>query len=67
MDDLSIIMWLIARNLFEWILVAAVVLTYTEIGPGGELLADAVTAIKERLLDVDWSDTVDSIKTTIEQ
>lgn len=42
-------------KLLEWAAVAAAVLTYIEIGPGGDSLAAIVHAIRDVLLQIDWA------------
>lgn len=42
-------------KVLEWAFVCAAVLTYIELGPGGDSIAAVVQSFKEILLDVDWS------------
>ena len=48
-------------KILEWSLVSAAVLTYIEIGPGGDSLAAIVESIKLILLDIDWSSLAHNI------
>ena len=55
----------------EWCLVSAIVLTYVEVGPGGEELGNIITVIKNTLVDIDWevmhANLVDGLKSIFEQ
>ncbi len=51
----------------EWALVAAAVLVYVEIGPGGEALGSVVHTFKNLLLQVDWSSLTSTVMQEIEQ
>jgi len=42
-------------KILEWSLVTALVLTYIEIGPGGDSINAIVQNIKTALLNVDWA------------
>lgn len=48
-------------KILEWSLVAAAVLTYVEIGPGGDSLGAIVNSLKDILIDIDWSSLGHSI------
>ena len=48
-------------KVLEWSLVAAAVLTYIEIGYGGEALGALVESIKTVLMDIEWSSLMSDI------
>ena len=51
----------VAWKILEWSLVAAVILTYIEIGPGGDSLQAIVVSLKNILLEINWSLLIDQI------
>lgn len=55
------LLFFIGYKLLRWALVAACVLTYVEIGYGGESLGAIVNAIKSILLSIDWSTLLSEI------
>jgi hypothetical protein len=48
-------MWFLFQVL-KFVLIVAAVLAYTEIGPGGEVLASMIGSTKELILSVDYAD-----------
>lgn len=48
-------------KVLEWSLVAAAVLTYIEIGYGGEALGAIVESIKAVLMDIEWQSLASDI------
>lgn len=55
------LLFVIVYKLLRWSLVAACVLTYVDIGYGGESLGAIVNAFKSILLSVDWSTLLSEI------
>ncbi|WP_020211016.1 hypothetical protein [Gilvimarinus chinensis] len=47
--------FMLVIKLLEWAAVAAAVLTYVEIGPGGESVGAIVDAFHNVMMQVDWS------------
>lgn len=52
---------LIFYKVIRWALVTAAVLTYIEIGYGGESLGSIVSAIKQVLINIDWASLLNEI------
>jgi len=48
-------------KILEWALVSALVLTYIEIGPGGDSLNAIVLSIKDVLIDIQWAELAHNI------
>lgn len=48
-------------KILEWSLVAAAILTYIEIGPGGDSLQAIVISFRDILLDINWTALTDQI------
>jgi len=51
----------IAWKILEWALVTALVLTYIEIGAGGDSLNAIVLSIKDVLIDIQWGELAHNI------
>jgi len=51
----------IVWKILEWALVSALVLTYIDIGPGGDSLNAIVLSIKEVLIDIQWAELAHNI------
>ena len=51
----------------EWCIVAAAVLTYIEIGPGGEAIGDIVSTIKSTLITIQWGEVTQSVIGNLKQ
>ncbi|WP_163833620.1 hypothetical protein [Spartinivicinus ruber] len=64
-----VFIWLL-RKTFEWTLVTAAVLTYAELGPGGEAVAELINTFQEILRNIDWQNIfqqlTDTVKTLME-
>jgi hypothetical protein len=63
---LAIIFW-IGLAFLRWSFVAACVLAYVEVGPGGEALGNVIEAFKGILLSIDWESLVRSVSIELEK
>ncbi|MCX4029373.1 hypothetical protein H0A36_02940 [Endozoicomonas sp. SM1973] len=59
-----VFIWLL-RKTFEWTLVTAAVLTYAEIGPGGEAVAELINTFQEVLRNIDWQNIFQQLTSTV--
>ncbi len=46
--------YFIGRDIVRWSLITAGVLTYIELGPGGEALGNLVAMMVQTLMGIDW-------------
>lgn len=59
-----VFIWLL-RKTFEWTLVTAAVLTYAEVGPGGEAVAELINTFQDILRNIDWQNIFQQLTDTV--
>ena len=56
-----------SMRVLKLLFIAALVLAYVEIGPGGQALYAIVDAFKDAILGVDWNSVADNIKASFDE
>ena len=65
LGNMSFVFFWLLKKTFEWTLVTAAVLTYAEIGPGGEAVTELINTFQEILRSIDWQNIFQQLTDTV--